>query len=95
MDLIQKLERVRSKHGIPVNVTSGYRCQKHQDELAEAGYQTAKFSQHVLGNAADITSRNISGLLRLCEQEFEALGVGSTFLHVDTRVGKLLRWAYS
>jgi zinc D-Ala-D-Ala carboxypeptidase len=95
MDLVAKLEAIRQKHGKPITITSGYRCETHQKDLAEAGYQTAKLSQHLLGNAADITSRDLYELIPLCDEAFEALGIGKTFLHVDTRLDKLRRWTYS
>lgn len=101
IDLVNKLEAVRVGLGRPLKVTSGYRCHNHQLELAARGYETAiGISQHELGRASDIalvgaTSEQFKQMLKLCEQQFMAIGEGLSFLHVDLRVDKPnRRWYY-
>lgn len=93
-DLINKLEEVRSIYGAPITVTSGFRCARHQQNLTKQGLQTAKHSQHVEGNAADITGKDLNSLYSACEQVFKAIGIAKNFLHVDTRIDKVRRWDY-
>lgn len=48
--LIELLDKIRTKWGHPIRVTSGYRCQKLNKLVGGVPN-----SQHVLGEAADIT----------------------------------------
>lgn len=93
-ELLAKLERVRILYGLPIKVTSGYRCQAHQKYLAASGLETATNSQHCLGNAADITGPDLVKLDLLCSQEFKAVGRAKSFIHVDLREDKTRRWGY-
>lgn len=94
-ELIEKLQRLRTNMDSGITITSGYRCEKHQAKLAMSGLQTAKNSQHVLGNAADISSSNLSRLHLLSKGHFKAIGVAKTFLHVDLRSDKYRTWTYT
>lgn len=47
--LLEKLEKLRQEMGIPIVITSGYRCEKHNREVGGV----AK-SLHLFGQAADI-----------------------------------------
>lgn len=59
------------------------------------GFETsAGVSQHELGNAADITSMSFKRLGEMLPEEFNAIGTGRTFYHVDTRDDKERRWSY-
>lgn len=97
MSLLHKLEILREKTGA-ITITSGFRCQKYQDSLKAAGYETAAgVSQHTLGMAADLHVPGLTGL----ELEklargvgFMAVGIGSTWVHVDERSDKIRRWEY-
>lgn len=97
-ELVAKLENVRQSLGSAVHITSGYRCKKFQEKLRGLGFETAVgVSQHELGNAADISCLDKSKMIQLqdlCEREFDALGAGASFLHVDTRKDKIRRWTY-
>lgn len=91
------LERIREALGVPLIVTSGYRCRAYQDELTRRGYETAPRSKHLDGHAADVTSGKHTGaeLERIAREcGFESVGVGSNWIHVDTRPG-FRRWFYS
>lgn len=94
-DLVANLETVRQSLGVPVRITSGYRCSAYQAELKARGYETAVgVSQHELGNAADVRClAKHDELVSLCEGLFDAVGVARSFVHVDTRAGKR-RWTY-
>ena len=92
------LEKIREQANSPLTITSGYRCQHHQDQLTKMGLLTAKgVSTHTLGMAADI---KIKGLLGTQIEEiarsvgFKAVGVGSTWCHVDIRSDKIRSWIY-
>lgn len=98
LKLIEQLQYMRELLGIPLVVTSGYRCQAHQDELAAQGYETAKNSMHLVGGAADVRTGKHSGvgLERAARKAgFRAVGVGGSWAHVDVRDGKDRRWIYS
>lgn len=93
--LLDKLAKVRKVHNLPIRVTSGYRCQAHQDSLAAAGLETAKNSQHVLGRAADVASSDMDLLDSQLQQEFKATGRARSFIHVDLRDDTTRRWGYT
>lgn len=94
LELLSKLEAMRVAFGQPITITSGYRCEKHQKDMAELGFQTAKNSQHCLGNAADIQAKLMTPLLSEAKNHFKAIGIASRFLHVDLRSDKERRWYY-
>lgn len=93
--LVENLETIRQSLGVPMKITSGYRCPAYQAELKARGYETATgVSQHELGNAADVRCpEKHTELVSLCEGLFDAVGVARSFVHVDTRAGKR-RWTY-
>lgn len=93
-DLVDKLILIRSEHGSPITITSAFRSKLYQDDLTKRGYKTAKKSQHLLGNAVDITARDMKKLLRVAEPYFEAIGIAQSFLHLDLRTDKIRRWTY-
>jgi uncharacterized protein YcbK (DUF882 family) len=94
--LVEKLEAVRVSSGLSITVTSGYRCRAHQQSLKESGLQTAAgISTHELGHAADIRAINLKVLQYEVSKQFLAIGVASTFLHVDLRDDKKRRWFYA
>lgn len=94
VDLVSRLQRVRDEYNDSITVTSGNRTPEYQEQLAARGYKTAKNSQHVLGNAVDITARDMDKLLEICAKHFNAIGIARNFLHVDTRDDRPRRWSY-
>ena len=92
-ELIQLLEDIRIKLDTPVNITSGYRCEKHN--TACGGKPK---SQHLLGSAADIQVNSMSAaeVHLFLEHNFykrcKGLGKYPKFVHVDVRDGNLARW---
>lgn len=93
--LVELLEKIREKFGKNINVHSAYRTPSYNRRLSGA----AKYSQHMYGNAADITipgvtPREIYTWVNSFHQG--GLGVYPTFTHVDVRDklgGKIARWA--
>ena len=51
--LMEQLDKIREKWGKPIYVNSGYRC-----ERLNTAVKGVSNSQHMLGCAADITTRN-------------------------------------
>ena len=79
----QVLDPAREKLGMPVIVNSGYRCPKHN--LAVGG---VKNSQHMKGEAADITTGTAEGNKKL-KEVIERLGKYDqliTYLNADGRI---------
>lgn len=96
-ELLLKLQVIRDILKSPIKINSGYRCEEHQKELEALGYETAPYSQHLRGCAADIQSIPYPGvyLERVAKQAgFRAIGVGQSWIHVDTRKDKDRQWEY-
>lgn len=100
-NLVTKLELVRETSKYPLEVLSGYRCQKYQDYLGSLGKETATgISQHTLGNAADVNSKllTILNLFPFINNYFDTYGVGLGFIHCDLRPkrpdGTKRTWSY-
>ena len=90
-DLVELLERIRAAAGGAVTISSGYRTASHNQKVGGARY-----SQHLLGTAADIVVSGAGPLLvgQMAEYYLGSrggIGVYQTFTHVDTRSGKA-RW---
>lgn len=89
--LIKELDKVRTELGLPIKVVSGYRCPAHNKAVGGV-----KDSQHVLGQAADITCSDLEKLWEILPKYFQAIGDGRAkgFIHVDRRGPKVRRWVY-
>lgn len=91
-ELVKALQKLRDAVGQPIHVSSGCRCSAHNRAVGGA-----KQSQHLLGRAADISTRWLTPaeLKEYAEKipEFEQGGIGlyKGFLHVDVR-GHKARW---
>lgn len=89
--LVDYLQKIRDHFGKSVNLSSGYRCEKHNGEVANA----VSRSRHILGMAADI---KVSGVAPAEVAKYaEAIGVkgiglyegkDGNFVHIDTRTAK-------
>lgn len=101
-DLIQRLSQLRKTKGVPMSITSGFRCHKHQEDIRNSGVSTvvAKVSQHEIGNAADVkfNSLSIDQWIEDAKALFTYIGLANTFLHLDTRPAKVkgehITWKY-
>lgn len=79
----QVLEPARQRLGRPITVNSGYRCQVHNKTVGGVAN-----SQHMKGEAADITTGTVDGnkkLKAVIEElgKFDQLITYPTFLHVS------------
>lgn len=85
--LIDYLQSKREILGKAINITSGYRCKKHNEKIGGA-----KESYHMKGFAADINALMvpIKDIADLCS-DADGLGVYKSFVHVDVR-GFKARW---
>lgn len=90
-ELLQVITDVREHFGVPVVITSGHRCAKHN-----ASVGGAKNSMHLTGKAADIKVTGVGPmevLAYLCNKHPDKYGIGAypTFTHIDVRDNKA-RW---
>lgn len=95
-ELVEKLDAIRHLMGVPLTVTSGYRCPVHNSNVSATGTD----GPHTTGKAADI---GISGekareFLGHAVKLFNGIGVqqkgnhASRFIHVDLLSPRL--WSY-
>lgn len=82
--LVRLADNVREHFGAPANVSSGVRCQAHNDELSGS----AKNSYHLRGKAMDFCVRGVSGAKLLAyvktQQVHYAYQIsGSDYVHMD------------
>ena len=91
-ELVDKLQRIRDVLGVPLKITSGYRCIPHN-----AAVKGSSGSKHRYGMAADwrTANRSINPVaLGILAQSVGFGGVGiywhsqGAFVHTDTRGGK-------
>lgn len=90
------LQRLRTFIGVPFNVTSGYRCAKHNSDPRVCG---APGSFHLLGRAADVAlDMQLVPRFKLIAHALEfglnGIGVGETIIHLDDREKPTL-WVYT
>lgn len=89
LDHVQRLQQLRDDLGRSITINSAYRCLAHNTAIGGE-----KDSQHMKGNATDITVRGMSPdeVADSCEK-FDGLGRYDTFTHIDSR-GKRARWDF-
>ena len=87
MSHIRKLQKLRDDLGVPIRITSGYRCPAHNQEIGGANN-----SQHKHGMATDIKVAGMdpSEVADACEH-FNGLGRYDSFTHIDSRINRT-RW---
>jgi zinc D-Ala-D-Ala carboxypeptidase len=87
---LRKLDNAREIAGVPFSISSGYRCESHNQAVGSTS------TNHLRGLAADI--RCVSGqdrlevLRGLLSAGFRRIGVYRTFVHVDTNEGPEALW---
>ena len=88
-DFMSGLEKLRISYGLPLTITSGYRCPQHNSAVSHTG----EHGPHTTGRAVDICIEGGEALrlLQLAQaQGFKRIGVsqngahGSRFIHLDT-----------
>lgn len=92
-DLIKALEAIREVVGVPLVISSGYRCPEHNTAVNGG-------PEHPAGQAADIVaSDNLK--YRLVDAAYETgimrIGVGASFVHVGvgTTLPQFVLWGYA
>jgi hypothetical protein len=89
---LQQLDEARHISGVPYVINSGYRCPKHNKEVGSTS------NNHTEGMAADIraTSNYERGriLKGLYKAGFTRIGIGETFIHVDSMNKVESCWRY-
>jgi uncharacterized protein YcbK (DUF882 family) len=83
-ELIELLEEIRRRYGDPIVITSGYRCQKHNEAVGGS-----ESSYHRIGQAADIAPTNIPYEQRLRAQARLCLAAKESLTKAGTAYGGL------
>ena len=85
-EFIKRFEILENKWGKPLNISSGYRCPKHNKEVGGVDN-----SAHVRGYAADIVFDNSTQIYKFVQQAisiFNRIGISSKgkshFVHLDS-----------
>ena len=82
--LINTLQRIRDKLGLPITIKSGYRCPSHNKK--EGGKAN---SAHVKGTAVDIKVNKTDSAFRYkliahaLGEGINRIGIGTDFVHLD------------
>ena len=90
-ELIEKLQLLRDRLGVPLTINSAYRCPERNKQVGGS-----KNSLHMAGKAVDISTHNIDMDIDALEVladhlGFDGIGKYNTFIHLDTR-GYKARW---
>ena len=89
LELVDRLEKVRLTVGLPLIITSAYRCARKQTQLRSQGLETSSGkSSHEEGQAADVVCSDMKKLELACLSLFDNVGIASSFIHVDVRARK-------
>lgn len=81
-------EKFRSAWNAPLTVTSGFRCQKHNDAVGGVSH-----SRHSMGMAIDVSIEGLSindraDLIHLARTFFDYVQVYTTFIHMHVEPEK-------
>lgn len=93
-ELLFILDDLRSLLGVPVTITSGYRCEIHNKDVGGANN-----SQHLIGKAADIrvngySPKDVYELLDQLYPDKYGIGLYQNWIHIDVRSSKA-RWGHN
>ena len=83
-DLLTRLNQARESAGIPFIITSGYRCQKHNDRVGGKPN-----SAHTTGQAVDIAFKNSNECFKIVRALYDAgfrrigINFAKSFVHCD------------
>jgi uncharacterized protein YcbK (DUF882 family) len=94
LDMVSKLQQVRTWWGKPISFSSAYRCPRYNQSIKGA----ATNSYHTKGMAVDISTIGMTKdqaveLFHYCEKLFNGCELGNGFVHCDTR-DKKQNWTY-
>lgn len=92
--LVPMLKELEKKVGT-LRITSGFRCEKHNEELKKRGLPVAEKSLHLVGKAADIfcLKKHQAALVDAARKAgFGGIGIGANFIHLD--LGESREWKY-
>ena len=89
--LVEELQKIRDHFKAPIHINSGYRCPAYNKKIGGA-----KFSQHMLGTAADFTVEgktpfDVQSYLWTAYPHSYGIGRYQNFTHFDVR-DKRARW---
>ena len=91
-DFMQRLNKARELAQIPLIITSGYRCKKHNKAIGSTS------TNHTSGQAADIicnVSRDRYLIVEaLLNTNMLGIGIGQTFIHCDINRDIPALWLY-
>lgn len=81
IDLVERLDRIRTVLNMPMKINSGSRCESHNHLVGGKDD-----SAHLYGLAVDFevpgsSFRFVS--MSMCMRMFKRIGIGKTFIHVD------------
>jgi len=93
MKMVEKLQALREVMGVPLYITSAYRCPTHNRNVGGASQ-----SRHIVGDAVDISVGNLNWRALVAEAKrigFTGIGYGQHrgFIHLDTRPHSA-EWSY-
>ena len=91
-ELLKRLQILRDLWGSEINITSGYRCQRHNQRTIGS----AQFSYHMCGKAADIAIPKIGckqHFIKYIDAVFPYYYEGNGFVHVDVRGLCAFNWS--
>ncbi len=93
-ELISALQDLRDQLNLPLNITSGFRCNRHNESIGGASQ-----SFHTLGMAADVScpdGMTAEDLAQTAETipAFQQGGIGNypSWVHLDVRTTGKARW---
>jgi len=91
-DFLANLDYARELAKTPFVITSGYRCEAHNNAI------NGDPDNHPKGIAADIACdtgpKRLAIVSALLAAGFERIGLGPTFIHVDQAPGKIASMFY-
>lgn len=91
--LIDKIQELREKLDMPIIITSGFRCEKHNKKV-----EGKPKSKHLEGLAVDcnIYTNLETVKKKAIEIGFTGIGLGKTFIHLDVRNSEnVVEWVYA
>jgi len=93
-DLISALQALRNQLNLPLSITSGFRCNRHNESVGGA-----TLSFHTLGMAADVacpdgmTAKDLAQAAEaIAAFQQGGIGIYPSWVHLDVRTTGKARW---